>query len=346
LTSARRILVSRGESSIRKTTLKHTGVSFCETSDTSASQVGIQIVQDWPASHTRIGTAEKVPSEVAYLTDGSIEWGAKIPPHAQRYIWTKLELDRPKSGEAETIRQEIAALGGDMRHPVTITSDLLAKVKDHLILNLDREYGKELWRTLPITLVVTVPAVWSDAAKDRTLQAVSQAGFNQREFPQLKRTVTTTEPEAAALYTIQSLAGSVKDDQMEIGDGFVVCDMGGGTVDLISYRVVGTEPTSIEEATVGTGDQCGGSFVDRAFMQWLEDKLGVDEFLKVANSPAHTLPRTSLPPKLAKMIQKFTFGAKYSFSGTEEYYLELPNPWNSIDDEMNGIADGEIYLSA
>ncbi|KAF2690232.1 hypothetical protein K458DRAFT_459297 [Lentithecium fluviatile CBS 122367] len=327
----------------------YTGVSFCETSNTTYIEEQISVIQDWPSAHSAVGTKEKVPSEVAYLSDG-VRWGSNIPPHVQRYLWTKLELDNPKTEEAEKIRQELASLsiGGNcsVRHPVTIIADFLAKVKDHLIKNLDNQYGKELWRTLPITLVITVPAVWSDAAKDRTLQAVSKAGFNKTELPQLRRTVTTTEPEAAAIYTIKSLKGRVQDEQLEVGDGFVVCDMGGGTVDLISYRVASIAPTSVEEATIGTGAQCGGTFVDRGFLKWLESNLGVEEFIKIARCPADDLSRTSLPPKLSKMIQEFTINAKSGFSGDEEYYLSLPTPWSSIEDEDRGLCDGEIHVKA
>ncbi len=57
------------------------------------------------------------------------------------------------------------------------------------------------------------------------------------------------EPEAAALYTMHSL-----DFSLNIGDVFVVCDAGGGTVDLISYEVLGLSPTlQVKEIVPGTG---------------------------------------------------------------------------------------------
>lgn len=139
-------------------------------------------------------------------------------------------------------------------------------VKDQVLKTLDEEYRREVWSTLPITLVVTVPAVWSDVAKDRTLQAVRQAGFNNTYLPFLKRILLATEPEAAAIYTIKTLRGSTQDQRLAVGDGFIICDMGGGTVDLTSYRVAELQPTVVEEATAGSGDQCGGSFIDRAFV--------------------------------------------------------------------------------
>jgi len=235
---------------------------------------------------------------------------------------------------------------GGVKRPVDIIADYLAEVKKKLFSNLDDQYGKQLWRTLSITLVVTVPAVWSDLAKSLTMQAVEKAGFNTTELPLLKRTITATEPEAAAIYTIQSLKGSVRNEQLAIGDGFVVCDMGGGTVDLISYRVAGISPTIIEEATTGSGDQCGSIFVDRAFLAWLEKKVGVKDFLKVAGCRVADLPRTSIPSPLARIAREFSLTAKIGFRGTQDYYLGLPGPLISIHDEDRGMCYGEIRITA
>jgi hypothetical protein len=298
-----------------------------------------------------IGTRDKTPTEITYL-GGGIKWGAGIPPNIQRHIWTKLELDTPRTGESAKIRQELhmSSYGGvaGIKRPVDIIADFLAEVLNHLIKNLDEQYTEKLWKTFSITLVVTYPAVWSDSAKALTLQAFSKAGFNTERLPLLKNTITATEPEAAAIYTIVSTRGSAFDQQFAVGDGFLVCDMGGGTVDLISYRVVSTKPTAIEELTVGTGDQCGGSFVERAFLSWLERKLGVIDFHEIAGGSAADLSRTSLPPKLGKLLQEFTATAKTGFKGLEsdDYEVRLPAPLNAIvDDPARTISNGEILIT-
>ncbi|KAH7383281.1 hypothetical protein BKA66DRAFT_512128 [Pyrenochaeta sp. MPI-SDFR-AT-0127] len=325
----------------------YTGVSFCETSENNISGQHVEVIHDWPSCHTKIGTKEKVPSEVTYQTEG-IRWGSDIPPNVQRHMWTKLQLDTPQNGEAGKIYRELSSSDqGLHKQPVDIIADFLMQVKAHLIKNLDNKYGKELWRTLPITLVVTVPAVWSDAAKNRTLQAVDMAGFNNIQFPQLQRTIIATEPEAAAIHTIKTLRGTTQDGKLRVGDGFTVCDMGGGTVDLISYKVAGLNPTVVEEATVGNGDQCGGSFVDRAFLRWLERRLGTADFVKIAGCRSENVARTSLAKKAAIMLQDFTLEVKSGFSGSETNYLRLPAPLSAVeDDEARGISDGEITVTA
>ena len=80
-----------------------------------------------------------------------------------------------------------------------------------------------------------------------------------------------SEPEAAAVYALDVLDPHT----IEVGDTFVLCDAGGGTVDLISYTVTTLKPQlEITEATAGTGMLCGSTFLNRQFEKFLEDKLG------------------------------------------------------------------------
>ncbi|KAH7396595.1 hypothetical protein DE146DRAFT_763611 [Phaeosphaeria sp. MPI-PUGE-AT-0046c] len=317
----------------------YTGVSFCEVSDSHPGRQHIEIIHDWPSKHTKIGTKEKVPSEVAYLNEG-ICWGSNIPSHQPREIWTKLELDNQRGGEAAKIVAELSTSPSVPRkEPVEIVADFLGQVKSHLIKNLDNKFGPDLWRSLSIILVVTVPA---------RLQAIDKAGFNSSQFPQLTTPImVTTEPEAAAIYTMLTLRGTARNEQLAVGDGFIVCDMGGGTVDLISYRVKSLNPTIIEEATVGNGAQCGGSFVDRAFLRWLEGRLGTTDFVKIAGCRSEQIPRIFLTKKASKILQDFSLEIKTGFSGTEIGYLVLPTPLSAIEeDESRGIRDGEIIVTA
>ncbi|KAH7093078.1 hypothetical protein FB567DRAFT_487211 [Paraphoma chrysanthemicola] len=324
----------------------YSGVAICETSDDGTQGRQIEVLRNYPSCHTKIGTKDKVPSEIAYLKDG-VEWGSNIPTHEGRYMWMKLQLDRRHSGEAAKIMREMFSAGaGPSKKPVDIIADFLRCLKEHILKNLDEMYGEGLWKSLPIVLVITVPAVWSDLAKNRTMSAFEKAGFNNKEIPQLAHILTTTEPEAAAIFTIKTLRGGAHDEQLTVGDGFVVCDMGGGTADLISYKVTALQPTVVEEATVGNGDQCGSTFVDRAFIQLLEDKIGVEEFIKMAGCRASEVPHTKLSQKLARILGDFVMEAKTGFSGKQYSFLRLPHPLSNLpDDESKGIQDGEIRLT-
>lgn len=331
------------------TLLTTTGVSYSETSSTDISKQHVEIVHDWPSCHTQIATKEKVPSEVAYDKDG-MKWGSNIPPDVPRQMWTKLALDKRHDGEVSKISQELSQTKNSAdKKPVKIVADYLACIKEHLFKNLDDKYGEKLWRTLPITLVVTMPAVWSDAAKALTLQAFDEAGFNTRETPRLERVISATEPEAAAIHTMRAMRGTAQDNQLAVGDGFIVCDMGGGTVDLISYRIASLNPTVIKEATIGGGAQCGGTFVDRAFIEFLERRLGGEDFVRLAGCRSEDIPRISQSASLGRLTQYFNSNIKPGFDGTDKNYsrvLPLPKPLNKLDDdEKRGIFDGELTIT-
>jgi len=80
-----------------------------------------------------------------------------------------------------------------------------------------------------------------------------------------------SEPEAAAMYALDVM----DPHNIKVNDTFVLCDAGGGTVDLISYKVSALKPTlKISEANPGSGTLCGSSFLNRFFNKYLEDKLG------------------------------------------------------------------------
>ncbi len=80
-----------------------------------------------------------------------------------------------------------------------------------------------------------------------------------------------SEPEAAALYTLDVL----DPHGLKIGDTFMLCDAGGGTVDLITYKVSSLKPIlKFAEASPGSGSLCGASYLNRGFREYLEEKLG------------------------------------------------------------------------
>jgi len=125
--------------------------------------------------------------------------------------------------------------------------------------------------------VVTVPAIWSNGAKEATERAAAMAGFCGNQRIQL-----ISEPEAAALYTLKHLSPS----SLQLGRRFVVCDAGGGTVDLITYEVTQVNKLELKEVTEGTGGKCGSSMLNKRFRRHLKqthgEKYWTDERLVLA----------------------------------------------------------------
>lgn len=112
---------------------------------------------------------------------------------------------------------------------------------------------------------ITVTAVWSDMAQAKTRSCAEAAGMGAGAALHI-----ISEPEAAALYALDAM----DPHNLQVGDTFVLCDAGGGTVDLITYTVSALNPIlKLTEASPGTGSLCGASFLNRKFEEFLQAKL-------------------------------------------------------------------------
>jgi len=281
-----------------------TFTGFCYAVEGTGDQNHLFLSEQWPTRPTAslVGRAgsQKVPSRISYspAPNGEHQWGFDIAPGSLEIMWTKLELDDQNiHEELSMILQALDAMEDfdpavieredglppyPALDPVDIAADYLRYVREYVRDHPPRNLSTAVLTTLPIDLVVTVPAIWSDRAKNRTIQAISRAGFDTTNFPRLQDIFLVAEPEAAALYTITTQFEIEGSNFMDPGDIFVLCDAGGGTVDLISYRVMETTPSiQLSEATLGSGDRCGATFIDRKFMEWLERKLGREYFSRL-----------------------------------------------------------------
>ena len=150
----------------------------------------------------------------------------------------------------------------------TLVTDYLTALRKHAEQILHHKIPQNALQSTQIEYVITVPAVWSDAAQAKTRFCAKHAGMGLGSGLQL-----ISEPEAAATYALKELDSR----SIAVGDTFVVCDAGGGTVDLISYTVASLSPVlEIAEAAPGSGSLCGSTFLNRKFERFLTDKLSAD----------------------------------------------------------------------
>ena len=113
---------------------------------------------------------------------------------------------------------------------------------------------------------ITVPAVWSDMAQAKTRACAEAAGMGKGTALHI-----ISEPEAAALYALDAM----DPHNLKVGNTFVLCDAGGGTVDLVTYTLSALKPIlKLSEATPGTGSLCGASFLNRKFQEFMESRFG------------------------------------------------------------------------
>ncbi|KAK4964856.1 hypothetical protein LTR28_003603, partial [Elasticomyces elasticus] len=314
----------------------------------------ICVIKSWPGGNGI--SSEKVPSEISYgpFTDASaskkrgppslkeslacmsiqdkasspaLKWGFHLRPDEPRFRCMKLFLDRgqniPSYVSKADILEKLVDAGRDM---VDVVADYLRELHNHAKETFVRRYGEVFMSTTKMRLVLTVPAVWSDKAKNATMQAAERAGIHE-DLSMI------TEPEAAAVYTLQA----IQPNCLVVGDIFIVCDAGGGTVDLISYEIKQLSPAlRIEESTTGTGGLCGAVFLNMRFEAHCRDKIGAEKFDAM---------RTQQPRSWNTALNCFEEYVKRRFDpkNTDEFFIPLPGV---MDDEDAGICAGFLCLES
>ncbi|GJN78794.1 hypothetical protein PLIIFM63780_002303 [Purpureocillium lilacinum] len=157
-----------------------------------------------------------------------------------------------------------------------------------------------------------------------TYSGVSYCFANQRdpkphaaaEIAEISNITLIKEPEAAALYTAKSLDFCISRD-----DAFVICDAGGGTVDLVSYEVEAVLPRlKVRELVPGTA---------------LSQLVGDEQWPALKKSKAFFLADKQFDEK-----------TKRDFKGAEdeEHYVNFPTA-QLEDDPENGLQSNSWTLT-
>ncbi|KAI9736755.1 MAG: hypothetical protein M1834_000959 [Cirrosporium novae-zelandiae] len=288
----------------------YTGIAYINSQNPTDALV--RVITNWPGGVTGKSSEylEKVPSAVSYDFDNPsqrqhIQWGYQIKPGNRNYTWMKLLLDENALATDYDDPALKTSIGSGMlglppnKSAVDVVADYLSGVYNHLMKCL-REVNPLLDMT-PIEFWCTVPAMWSEKAQDATLEAAKKAGFGSRDRDEVFQ---IKEPEAAAYAALKSIASNLA-NVLDLGSSVLVCDCGGGTVDLTSYVVVALDPSlQLEEACVGIGGKCGATYIDRNLRDLLAKRYG----------PAFTnLPMSKTGPGSRVMIDFES--VKKSFDG-------------------------------
>lgn len=114
-------------------------------------------------------------------------------------------------------------------------------------------------------VTITIPASFDPAARDLTVEAAQQVGFQH---------MTLLEEPQAAVYNWVQNSGDSWREQLSVGDIILVVDVGGGTTDL-SLVAVTEEGGNLSLNRVAVGDHIllGGDNMDLALAYGLNAKL-------------------------------------------------------------------------
>ncbi|KAF5607820.1 hsp70 family chaperone [Fusarium pseudoanthophilum] len=308
----------------------NSGVAWATAAD--FERHNINFISSWPGLGREEG---KVPTEIYYDDDGEMKWGYDIPGEVSRLQWFKLLLLKPDDLSPEMRASPFLQRARDITRQsgeaaVDVVADYLRLLWDHAQTKIKQELGNAVFNNLALHIVVTIPAIWKGYAQQSTEQAIRKAGMLERRSAGPTVLNVVTEPEAAALSTILDRYDSVKQ-----GNVYVVCDAGGGTVDLITYEIESIDPIRMREAVLGQGELCGGVFIDEAFERRCRERLGL------------TWKALSRGGKNEIMKESWEYSIKPQFkTGNPDkvYTVTLPNEMSDIKETFTKVFDDIVEL--
>ncbi|KAI4098185.1 MAG: hypothetical protein LQ339_006563 [Xanthoria mediterranea] len=258
-------------------------------------------------------------------TSGGLE-GATSDKVPTRHQWFKLGLDPSKSRGNTDLANKYPDFNASppayTHNPEELVKDYLTALRCHAERVLRHKLPRSALASTPVEYVITVPAVWSDRAQASTRRCAEQAGMGTGSSLHI-----ISEPEAAAMYALDAM----DPHNIKVGDTFVLCDAGGGTVDLISYKVSALKPLlRVEEAAPGSGSLCGSSFLNRIFQQFLADRFSAD-------------PNWD-EDVLEEAMKRFEVTVKRSFNGNPNDEYQIPVP-GLRDNATYGVRRGRLRLT-
>ncbi|KAF7293207.1 hypothetical protein HMN09_01198800 [Mycena chlorophos] len=307
-------------------------------------------VQRWPK---QAAADLKVPTAILYDHEGEPRaFGAEVDDEAtafnaatngwHRVEWFKLLL-RPAS--LHSIHElDQCELPSNVKLD-QVYADFLRFIGGQLKAGFKEAYarGDEMWDELRSSLEVILshPNGWEGVQQARMRRAAVAANLVDEGNGAQVRFVT--EAEASVLFAIGT--GSIH-EWMEPKSHVVVCDCGGGTVDITRYKIISKKPgLQLEESApakctlftlnampplIDSGYLAGGVIVKQRALEFLKKHLS----------------GTQWQDSVEQVIQQFDQNTKNKFSGGEALsYVSLGGGLNATDKEK-GIERGMLRIPA
>ncbi|KAI9022755.1 hypothetical protein CLU79DRAFT_142414 [Phycomyces nitens] len=304
------------------------GTTFSGCAYSLANSEEVIDIQKWPKQNNNV--YPKTPTLNFYQNNTGImtQWG-----NAARII-----MQRPSSRSSVLLKQyklyldeKIAKDLPPLPNGLSIVdaiSDYLRAFHEHAMSELKKAIATS--EKSQCRYCLTVPAMWSDKAKGTMREAAIQAGLIQPSDHR-DRLMLISEPEAAALYCEKRC----EQFNLKHKDRFMICDAGGGTVDLIVFEIDERGGRRLRECIKGHGQSCGSVFLDRRMRKLLKKKF---------KENLSTIPTSAFDI----MMDSFVDLIKPQFDGFEDQFLSLPASINigSINNSSIGLEEGMLCISA
>ena len=163
-----------------------------------------------------------------------------------------------------------------------------------------------------IKWTVTVPAIWEERQKDIMMEACKNAGLVNEKTD--LSVFLTLEPEAASLYCLRK--GEIDPDFIQDGDYYIVCDLGGGTGDIVTHKIGNNKKVKEVESACG-GDYGSNEINKKIFSDIIYKIFGFKDFDSLQKK------YRQLPYQEGEKGEKILFG-----------------DWNELEREINELKEG------
>ncbi|XP_052076812.1 heat shock 70 kDa protein 12B-like isoform X5 [Mytilus californianus] len=179
-------------------------------------------------------------------------------------LYDKQEISRSLMLESEN---------GCLMPAMKVFSESIKYLKTHLENHIN---SKTLCiKPHEIDWVLTIPAIWTDPAKQFMREAGNIAGIPN------SRLILALEPEAASIYCknlpVDRIVCSDGKSVLEVfspGTKYLILDAGGGTIDITVQEI--KPDGNIKQIYMANGGDWGGVKVDQAFEEFLTDIVGME----------------------------------------------------------------------
>ncbi|KAL6455375.1 hypothetical protein MHYP_G00361850 [Metynnis hypsauchen] len=242
----------------------------------------------------------------------------------------------------------MTAKNGKKMRAMKVFSESLKFMKDHALDMIERHTARVTYSASDATWVLTVPAIWSAAAKQFMREAATEAGLVAESEPE--RLIVALEPEAASVWCKQLPKEGFMDGDLTEAEiieqvpetQYMVVDCGGGTIDITVHEVV--EGGRLKELHRVSGNNMGGQTVDKNFKAFIREIFSekvFDEF------------EENHPSELQRLMYDFSICKRYDGDVLVQcpYSLQqIASKVDDIEDYFEGNSDvewesGQILLS-
>ncbi|EFI28249.1 hypothetical protein CC1G_14274 [Coprinopsis cinerea okayama7 len=264
------------------------GISYCILDPGQVSE--IKAVTRFPAAENSETTSEasKIPTVLYYDSRGNVKAvGAETNQDGifetamdegwMKVEWFKLHI-RPKSETSSAVKNRLPPLPRG-KTVVQVLSDFLRylfKCAKSFIQDTHVN-GRDLWNSLESTIhyVITHPNGWEGYQQSQIRDAAVQAGFIPDTTAGHDRVSFVTEGEASLHFAIDNGLSAIGK-----GEGVIIVDAGGGTVDISAYNKTSApqERATFEETSIPQCHFFGSVFVSIYARQFLEEYLAESPF--------------------------------------------------------------------